>query len=144
MKVSSGIAVIWKNKVLVAHSKNASWFKTYTPPKGGIEEGEEAIDAAVREFKEEVGIAVEKSLLTTPPVEVPYVNPKGGVYKKVILFPLYIRKLSEIGLKTEKVPLSQLQLEEVDDAKFMTVEEFKERVLPRYHEPLKELIEKKS
>jgi 8-oxo-dGTP pyrophosphatase MutT (NUDIX family) len=142
MKVSAGIAVVWKKKILVAHSRNSSWFRSYTPPKGGIEEGEEAIDAAIREFKEEVGISIKKEVLTEEPIDVFYLNPKGGIYKKVILFPLYIEKLSQIGLRTEKVPMSQLQLEEVDDAKFISLEEFKDRVLPRYHDHLKKLIEK--
>lgn len=141
MKVSAGVAIIYKNKMLLAHPKSASWYRTYTPPKGGIEPGESDIDAAVRETKEEVGISVNKADLKAP-IEVFYNNPKGVTYKKVILFPLVIKKVSEIGLKEEKVPLSQLQLEEVDDARFMSPDEFKERVLPRYYEPLKALIEK--
>jgi len=141
MKVSAGIAIVWKGKVLVAHASNASWFRTYTPPKGGVEAGELPIDAAIRETEEEVGIKVRSSDLLDP-FEVLYINPKGKVYKKVILFPLIIKSLSEIGLSSEKVPLGQLQLEEVDDARFMLPDEFKERVLPRYYEPLKELISK--
>lgn len=143
MKVSAGVAIIYKNKMLLAHPKSASWYRTYTPPKGGIEPGESDIDAAIRETKEEVGISVEKSKLKAP-IEVFYKNPKGDVYKKVILFPLVISKFSEIGIKDEKVPLSQLQLEEVDDARFMSPDEFKERVLPRYYEPLNDLIQKYS
>lgn len=141
MKLSAGIAVIWNKKVLMVHSKNASWFKTYTPPKGGIEEGEETIDAAIRECKEEVGITIKKDLLVKAPVEILYSNAQGSVYKKVILFPLYIKKLSEVSLKSERVPSEQLQTEEVDDAKFMSLEEFKERILPRYYEPLKKMLE---
>ena len=143
MKVSAGVAIIYKNKILLAHPKSASWYRTYTPPKGGIEPGETDMDAAVRETKEEVGISVKKTDLKAP-IEVLYNNPKGTTYKKVILFPLVIRKVSDVGLKEEKVPLAQLQLEEVDDARFMSPEEFKERVLPRYYEPLKDLLQKYS
>lgn len=143
MKESAGVAIIWKGKILIAHPKGASWYRTYTPPKGGMEKGEALIDAAIRETKEEVGIQVKKKDLLDP-IEIPYNNQKGVTYKMVTLFPMLIKQLSEINLKSEKVPLSQLQLEEVDDARFMSPEEFKERVLPRYYEPLKQLIEKYS
>jgi 8-oxo-dGTP pyrophosphatase MutT (NUDIX family) len=140
-KLSAGIAILWKDKVLLAHPKNASWFKTYTPPKGEVEPGEEWIDAAIRETFEETGISVEKSSLTEEPIQIPYINSNGNLYKIVVLFPFRISKLREIGISSEKVPIEQLQLSEIDDARFMSAEEFKERVLPRYYEPLKKLIE---
>lgn len=140
MKVSAGIAILWQDKILLAHAKSSPWYRSYTPPKGGVEEGEEDIDAAVREFKEEVGITVDKKDLKSP-IVVPYIDKGGKTYKKVILFPLRIEELSEIGLKEEKVPLSQLQLEEIDEARFMDSKEFETKVLPRYYEPLKKLIE---
>lgn len=141
MKESAGVVVIWKNKVLVAHPSNASWFKTYSPPKGGIEKGESHVDAAVRETYEEIGIKINKNDLLAP-IDVDYINQKGVTYKRVTIFPIRIKDLSEINLKTEKVPLAQLQIEEVDDARFMTIDEMKERVMPRFFEPLKNLIEK--
>lgn len=141
MKESAGVVIIWKNKVLVAHPSNASWFKTYSPPKGGIEKGESHADAAVRETYEEIGIQINKNDLLSP-IEVDYINQKGITYKKVTIFPIRIKDLSDIKLKTEKVPLAQLQIEEVDDARFMTVEELSVRVMPRFFEPLKKLIEK--
>jgi ADP-ribose pyrophosphatase YjhB (NUDIX family) len=141
MKTSAGIAILWRNKVLVAHATNASWFKTYGPPKGMMEPDEDAIDTAIREVNEEIGVLVKKSELKAP-IEVPYNDKNGRTFKTVILFPVKIKELSEIGLTTEKVPLAQLQLAEVDDARFMAPEEFEERVMPRFHEPLKKLIEK--
>ena len=143
MKVSAGIAIIYDGKILIAHPSRASWFRTYTPPKGGIEIDEESVDTAIRETFEDIGIRVKKKDLKDP-VKVPYLSPKKKIYKSVILYPLVISSLQEIGLKTEKVPISQLQLDEVDDARFMTPEEFKERVLPRYYEPLRELVKKYS
>jgi ADP-ribose pyrophosphatase YjhB (NUDIX family) len=140
MKTSAGIAVLYEDKILLAHAKSSPWYRSYTPPKGGVEEGETHIAAAVREFKEEVGIQVDKNRLLAP-IEVPYIDKHGKTYKLVILFPLRIESLEEIGLKTEKVPLSQLQLEEIDEARFMDEAEFKTKVLPRYYEPLKKLIE---
>jgi ADP-ribose pyrophosphatase YjhB (NUDIX family) len=141
MKTSAGIAILWRNKVLLAHATNASWFKTYGPPKGMMDPGEDANDTACREVYEEVGIQFRKEQLLAP-VEVPYYDKNGRLMKTVILFPVKIKDLSEIGLSSEKVPLLQLQLSEVDDARFMAEDEFEARVMPRFHEPLKKLIAK--
>lgn len=141
MKTSAGVAIVWKDKVLVVHPTRASRFNTYAPPKGGIEPGEEIIDAAIRETREEIGISVKKENLL-PSFDVLYTNPKGVTYKTVTLFPLVIKKLSEIDLKSETVPLSQLQLEEVDDARFMSIDELQKRAMPRYFDHLKKLVEK--
>jgi len=143
MKISAGVAIVWKDKVLVVHPKSGSWYNSYAPPKGGIEVGEESIEAAVRETKEEIGIKVKKSDLLDP-FTVNYKNGNGEIYKKVILYPLVIKKLSQIGLKSEKVPLEQLQLSEVDDARFMSLTEMKGRILPRYQEHMEELLKKYS
>jgi ADP-ribose pyrophosphatase YjhB (NUDIX family) len=139
MKVSAGIAILYLDKVLMAHAKSSPWYKSYTPPKGGVEEGESHIDAAVRELQEETGIRVDKRKLLSP-VEVPYIDNRGKTYKIVVLFPMRIESLEEIGLKEEKVPLSQLQVEEVDEVRFMEENELIVRALPRYLETLKSLI----
>ena len=107
VKTSAGIAIIYKHKILLAHPTRGSWKNRFTPPKGGIEENEEIIDAAVRETFEEIGIKVDKTKLKDF-VIIPYKNPRGAVYKRVYLFPLYISNLSEINLESEIVPKEQL------------------------------------
>ena len=139
VKTSAGIAIIYKHKILLAHPTRGSWKNRFTPPKGGIEENEEIIDAAVRETFEEIGIKVDKTKLKDF-VIIPYKNPRGAVYKRVYLFPLYISNLSEINLESEIVPKEQLQLEEVDYAAFYSVNEYKDLVLPRYNEYLDQLL----
>lgn len=141
MKTSAGIAIIWKNKVLLAHASNAAWHKTYSPPKGLMEEGEDAIDTAIREVWEEIGIRFKKEQLLAP-IEVPYNDHKGRTFKVVIVFPVKIKSLEEIGLDAEFIPRSQMQLKEIDDARFFSVGEFEAKVMPRFHEPLKKLIDK--
>jgi 8-oxo-dGTP pyrophosphatase MutT (NUDIX family) len=106
-----------------------------------MDEGENADETAVRETFEEIGILFKKTDLMAP-IEIPYNDKKGNTFKKVILFPVKIKSLEDIGLKTERVPLEQLQLAEIDDARFMSVEEFPERVMPRFIEPFTQLIEK--
>jgi 8-oxo-dGTP pyrophosphatase MutT (NUDIX family) len=139
MKKSAGIAILYHDMILVAHATNAPWYRSYTPPKGGIEEGEQIIDAAIRECKEEIGVDIDKTKLDHF-IEVPYVDKSGKTYKTVILFPLRIYSLDEIQLNSLDVPDIQLQREEIDEARFMDEKELSLRVLPRYYEPLKYLI----
>lgn len=131
MKTSAGILIVYKGKGLLAHSTNSPWWRSYTPPKGGIEPGESLESAASREVYEEVGVLIDPSYLKES-VKVEYRSPKGELYKVVHLFVHRIQSLSEIGLKDEHVPFSQLQREEVDEAKFMDAEEAGKKLLPRY------------
>ncbi len=50
------------NKILLVQSRGLYWGL----PKGSCEEGEDFIDCAIREVKEETGILLEKSQLTNP------------------------------------------------------------------------------
>ena len=63
VKTSAGLAIIWENKVLLAHTTGRNFKSGYGIPKGGIEKGETPIDAAVREVYEEVGIKVSKNMI---------------------------------------------------------------------------------
>ena len=131
MKTSAGILILYNHKALLAHSTNSSWWKSYTPPKGGVEEGETFEQTASREVAEELGIAIDPALLKER-VDVEYRNAGGSKYKTVILFIHRINTLSEISLETEHVPFSQLQKDEIDEAKFMDAIEIEKKVLPRY------------
>jgi ADP-ribose pyrophosphatase YjhB (NUDIX family) len=136
LKTSAGILIICQGKGLLAHSTNSPWWRSYTPPKGGVEEGETLEEAASREVFEEVGIKIGPELLKEK-VEVKYFSPKGKLYKVVHLFVHEISSYSEIGLSDEHVPFSQLQREEVDEARFMTYDEAEKKLLPRYNEYVK-------
>jgi ADP-ribose pyrophosphatase YjhB (NUDIX family) len=131
LKTSAGILILCNDKALLAHSTNAPWWRSYTPPKGGIEPEETLEQAASREVFEEVGILIDPSLLKEK-VEVEYRYPNGKLYKVVHLFLHRITNLEEIGLKDDHVPFSMLQREEVDEAKFMNAEEVEKKILPRY------------
>ena len=131
LKTSSGILIIYEGKALLAHSTKAPWWRSYTPPKGGIESNETNAETASREVREEVGIYIDPSLLNEC-VDVEYRDPKGKVYKIVHMFIHRISNYSEIGLVDEHVPFSQLQREEIDEARFMNKEEVEKKILPRY------------
>ena len=133
LKTSAGILILYRKKALLAHSTNSPWWRSYTPPKGGVEKGESLEEAASREVEEEVGIKISPRLLKEH-VKVEYKNAKGNIYKIVHLFVYRVRFLSEIGLDSEIVPAFQLQREEIDEARFMDAEEAEKKLLPRYCE----------
>lgn len=133
IKTSAGILIICDGKALMAHSTNSPWWRSYTPPKGGLEKDETLEEAASREVLEEVGIFIDPNKLKER-VEVEYRNPKGEKYKIVHLFIYRITDYKQIGLEDGNVPFSQLQREEIDEARFMDKEEIKKKSLPRYLE----------
>lgn len=134
MKISAGTCIIYQNKILFCHPTNGSWIGTYSPAKGGVDYGEELIDAAIRETKEEIGITITKEQISNldKPIEVIYYSKKKAIHKIVYLFLVKITALHEVGLTSEIVPQNQLQMEEVDWAGFLTEEQIKEKSFHRF------------
>jgi 8-oxo-dGTP pyrophosphatase MutT (NUDIX family) len=132
MKKSAGVVIIYKNKMLVCHPTGWQWKNSYSIPKGGIEEGESILDAALRECREEVGILLKPSQLGNKMYQIEYQssNKKKGIYKTVYYWLCNINDLSEIGLKSEVLPKNQLQKEEVDWAGFLDYKEANYRLSP--------------
>lgn len=132
---SAGIAIICQGKMLLCHSTSAKWFGSFMPPKGSIEEGESEAEAACRETLEEVGIDIKPEMLGEKHT-IKYLRGMS-LYKEVYIFEYRIESLDKIGLGGEIIPEEMLQLEEIDEAKFMDREEASVRILPRYKELLK-------
>jgi len=132
MKKSAGIVILYKDKMLACHPTGWKWHNSYSIPKGGIEEGESILDAALRECKEEVGISINSKQLDDKMYQIEYQssNKKKGIYKIVYYWLCRIENLSEIGLKDEVVPKNQLQREEVDWAGFLDYKEANHRLSP--------------
>ena len=131
-KESAGICIVYDDMILLAHPVNRKWTDSYTFPKGGIEQGETIIDAAIRETKEEVGITITEDMITSDIRVIEHVNLKGLMFKKVYYYVVYINDLSEIGLKDIRVPKEQLQDEEIDWAGFLTEDESSDKLFWRY------------
>ena len=127
-KKSAGLAIIYDNKILLAHTTSRGWFGSYGIPKGGIDNGESNLDAAIRETKEEVGITIPKNLIDKTEHTFAVSTKKYG-HKIVYYYVVQISNLSQIGLKDLKVPKKQLQLEEVDWAGFLDYREATKRIM---------------
>jgi len=127
-KKSAGLAIIYDNKILLAHTTSRGWYGSYGIPKGGIDDGESKLDAAIRETQEEVGINIPKKFID--PTEYTFtVSTKKYGHKIVYYYIVKIDDLSQIGLKDLRVPKKQLQIEEVDWAGFLDYKEAMKRVM---------------
>lgn len=129
-KDAAGIVILYQNMILLTHPTNASWKKgTCGIPKGGIELGEDPLEAAIRELYEETGIMVTLEQLDPSP-ETIALHEKNRT-RSLTYFICRIEDLSEIGLTDLKVPKSKLQLDEIDWAKFVGPEEAYPITLPQ-------------
>lgn len=133
MKISSGLVIIQDNKILLVHPTNHRWWGTYSIPKGEVEEGEDLLEAALRESQEELGIKLNiESSNNKPDAHIDYTDEKGIVYKKVFYFVVEPEEYIEIDK-------NKLQKEEVDWAGFINKEEAKKRICWRMKSVLNHL-----
>jgi ADP-ribose pyrophosphatase len=124
IKQTAGVAIKWQNKVLLVHPKNASWqHSALGIPKGGIEPGEDPIIAAIRELREETGIEIKESDLDSSPYTAENHGESGKLKSQLIYFTMTIDNPSEIGLTDQFVPKEWLQLEEIDWAGFVRIDD---------------------
>jgi 8-oxo-dGTP pyrophosphatase MutT (NUDIX family) len=122
-KNAAGVAIIYQNKILLVHPTGGSWQRGICGiPKGGMEPGEDPMEAAIRELFEETSIRVRPDQLEPSPYVVDILSKKHGNWQ-LIYFLCKIEDLAEISLESERIPKDQLQLEEVDWAKFVGPEE---------------------
>jgi len=120
----AGVAILYQKKILLVHPTNGSWTRPIMGiPKGGIEEGEEILDAALRELREETGIRLSPDKLELAIQTVDVFNKEGQYKCSLHYFICRISSLSEIGLDSLAVPKSQLQAKEVDWAGFIDIKE---------------------
>ena len=128
LKGSAGVAILWNKMILLIHPTNSSWQKrTLGIPKGGIDPGESTLDAALRETLEETGIKLRADQLDPSPETVDIYR-KEKLVGTLVYYVCRIQDPSEIGLTGSIVPKSQLQLEEVDWAGFMEIDEAYEKI----------------
>ncbi|MFZ5475232.1 MAG: NUDIX domain-containing protein [Myxococcota bacterium] len=124
---SAGLALLkdGRTRILLAHPTRAPWWGAWSIPKGVREPGESDLDAAIRETREEVGLAVDPAWIEPTPREVPYVDRRGRVTKIVVWFACDVPEAPDV------IPAARLQREEVDHARFMDRAEAERRILRR-------------
>ena len=128
---TAGLLIIYKNKIILAHStKYLSKFGTYSIPKGKLEEGETHIEAAIRETKEEVGIDISIDMIDQTPHEIDYYEKNGGLYKKLTYFIVRLEK---------KIPIKNIQLTEIDTAGYLNMNESIIRIDDKFQEMLEHI-----
>ena len=118
-RYSAGLVIVFNGKVLLGHSAGRKSNAGYGISKGGIDIGESKLEAAIRETREEFGINVPRKLIQKQEYTFVVTSRKYKYNKVVYYYLVEIDNLSQIGLKDLIVPKKQLQLKEVDYAKFM-------------------------
>jgi 8-oxo-dGTP pyrophosphatase MutT (NUDIX family) len=118
-RYSAGIAIVYNGKILLGHSTGRKSNTGYGISKGGIDEGESKLEAAIRETREEFGIKIPNKLIQKQEYTFVVTSRKYKYNKVVYYYIVEIDNLSQIGLKSEEVPRKQLQVKEVDVARFM-------------------------
>lgn len=123
ISVAAGVAITFEGKVLLVHPTGASWKTSAVGiPKGGIHDGEDILNAAIRELKEETGISISHNALINKEIHsVDKYNNRGDVIQVLNYYIFPIKRLSEIGMTTLKVDRSNLQSEEIDWAGFIDI-----------------------
>lgn len=126
LALAAGLVIIQDNKILLVHPTGSPWYNSYSIPKGHVEPGEEILDAAKRETKEEVGIKPNQLNIDTNSEQfIDYTDKKGKIYKRVYYFKA-----------TPKEPLNKkdfkLQKKEVDWAGFIDKKEAQKRIFGRF------------
>jgi predicted NUDIX family NTP pyrophosphohydrolase len=124
----AGIVLKLGDKILVAHSTNSSWRdRPFGIPKGTIEPGEEEKSAAIREFYEEIGILLDREMLG-PAESLTLYSSSGKAIGVLAYFVVEIESTLQLGLMSEVIPKSMLQLKEVDWAGFIKIDELYEKL----------------
>ena len=137
-------------EVFLVHPGGPFWAKkdagAWSIPKGEFEAGEDPLEAAKREFKEETGFAVEGNFIELTPVKQP-----GGkvVYAWAVMGDCEADSIKSNTFSLEWPPRSGKRKEfpEVDRAGWFTPEVAREKILKgqlNFLEELKRMIENSS
>lgn len=127
---AAGLAIFTegRRKLLLVHPTGAPWSGTYSIPKGLLDPGEDPLEGALRETREETGVAVPREWVDPTPNVVEYRDKRGRVTKRVTWFAAD----APDGALPERLPKGQLQAEEIDWAGFLGREEAEGKVLRHF------------
>lgn len=141
-RYSAGLAIVYNRTVLLLHTTGRGREHSYGIPKGGIDEGESNIDAAIRETYEECGIKVPVKLIDKSENTFVVTSRKYKYNKVVTYFIVKVDDLKEIGLKSPDIPKKNLQLDEVDIAGFFNYTDAMNKIMKSQSPVITTLINK--
>ena len=148
---SAGILLYRKRddslEVFLAHPGGPFWARrdlgAWTIPKGEVADGEDPLEAARREFEEEIGVAIDGEFRELRPI-----RQKGG--KLVLAWavegdcdPASVRS-NVFSMEWPPKSGQQAQFPEVDRAAWFTLEEAEEKILAAQVPLLAELRQRES
>lgn len=128
-RYSAGLAIIYQGQILLGRSTGRKDKKSFGIPKGGIEEGESKLDAAIRETHEELGIKVDRKLINNNEYTFALTSKRFKYNKVVYYFIVEIDDLSQIGLSGLKVPKRQLDTKEISEARFFNFKDARQSIM---------------
>jgi ADP-ribose pyrophosphatase YjhB (NUDIX family) len=138
LELSAGLVIIQKGTILLGHPTGQKWYGTYSFPKGHVEPGEDLLDAAIRETKEEIGLSINPEDVVFPePDYIDYLDKDKKLYKRVYYF---IVNPSEPIYQNSIIP----DKKEIDWAGFLTKEKAEVRIFWRLKEVLKHVEDVKK
>ncbi len=122
IKKAAGVCVLYKDNILLVHASDANKERNaYGIPKGGVDPGENYLEAAIRELREETGISINPRVLDKELHVANSYNRKGEVSWQLYYYIYRVDDLSDLGMDSTNVNKSDLQAEEVDWAGFVPV-----------------------
>ena len=138
IQLSAGLAIIQNGSILLGHPTGQKWWGTFSIPKGQVEKGEDLLEAAIRETREEIGINIDpKDIKDTEPHYIDYEDKSGKIYKRVYYF--IVRPSTEISqdaIEPDK--------KEIDWAGFILKDKAAQRIFWRLKPILDEVEEEKE
>jgi len=136
MNHSCGLAIIYRDTILLVHPTNALWTGSFSIPKGLVNDGETYIEAARRKTLEETGIDIPFNLIDDTEYIIKYRN-RHTIYKQLHWFKVDITHTSFLGIYQYPIlPRNQLQIEEIDWAGFLKKDDAVNRIFWRQTEIL--------
>lgn len=122
IKKAAGVCVLYKDHILLVHASDANKERNaFGIPKGGIDDGENYLDAAIRELREETGISINPRVLDRELNVANSYNRIGEVSWQLYYYIYKVNNLSDLGMNSMTVRKSDLQAEEVDWAGFVPI-----------------------
>lgn len=125
---SVGIVFLYNDKVLLVHPKGG--FKNqWSYPKGHTEEGETHQDTAIRELEEEIGVVLPNDFLDD--LEIKELEPVEK-QKGIKHYWYFTYKLSDEEYELYFNRKFKLQIEEIDDARFVNIKNAKKMLSKKF------------